>query len=279
MPAAGKPDQSTDAVAVIEAYRRYWHDALMRGSDAASLEAAAAALLVDLRRVLGEDDDADWDRIDQRVKAAFDRLGWHVLRGITPPLRELMVWKDERVLEEQAALPDGHEAVRVVFMQGFKSRGWADYATCGRSSSGGWTASDRLYAVAGSYDTRSEHYRVSYLGHEGQHFRDKRQFVGDRALAPWRLEYRAKLVELALADKRQAELLGVFASDVSADPSFPHSHANQRVIEALERALPAHRPWREAATWSTAESDALRSAARMLLADDDRALSDSNDRR
>lgn len=272
VPVGSEPDSSKVADAVIEAYRRYWHGALLGGADPVTLEAASAALLVDLRHVLGAAGDADWDRIDQRVGDVFAAAGWQVLRGITPPLRELMVWADEEVVEEQAMLADGSEVVRVVFLHGFKSRGWTHYATCGRSASGGWTATDRLYAVADSYDRTSERYRVSYLAHEGQHFRDKRRFTGDRALPAWRLEYRAKLVELALAQTRQADLLEVFAGDTSPDPAFPHSHANQRVIAGLDAALPGHSPWRTAATWSGTEAEALRQAARGLLARDDAAL-------
>lgn len=272
VPVGSEPDVLKVAEAVIEAYRRYWHGALLGGADPAALEAASMALLADLRDALGEAEDADWDQIDLRVGQLFDAVGWHAQRGITPPLRELIVWSDQEVVAEQAMLPDGPEAVRVVFMRGFKSRGWAHYATCGRSAAGGWTATDRLYAVADTYDRASERYRVSYLAHEGQHFRDKRRFTGDRTLPAWRLEYRAKLVELALAHTRQADLLEVFAGDTSPNPAFPHSHANQRVIAGLDAALPGHSPWRTAATWSAAEADALRQAARDLLARDDAAL-------
>jgi predicted metalloprotease with PDZ domain len=257
------------AEGLIAAYRRYWRQALLSGSDQASLDAASATLLSELRQVLGAPADADWARVDEGVKTLFDTLGWHVLRGITPPLRELIVWAREHVEDEQAALPDGPEAVRVVFMSDFKSRGWAHYATCGRSSAGGWTGTDRLHAVADTYDRSSERYRVSYLAHEGQHFRDVRRFTGTNALPAWHLEYRAKLAELALARERQADLLAVFANDTSNDPELPHSHANQRVMAALDKALPNHRPWRTATSWTEAEADALRSAARANLASDE----------
>ena len=274
---SGKGDAPKVADAVIDAYRRYWHGALLGGSDPKALEDASAALLVNLRQVLGEADDADWEVVDRRLGQVFDAVGWHALRGITPPLRELIVWADEDVVEEQASLPDGPEVVRVVFMSGFKSRGWAHYSTCGRSAAGGWTATDRLYAVADTYDRASERYRVSYLAHEGQHFRDKRRFSGDRALPAWRLEYRAKLVELALAQTRQKDLLEVFAGDTSPDPAFPHSHANQRVLAALHVVLPGHAPWGAAASWPKSDADALRQAALKLLAIDDRALATGAD--
>jgi hypothetical protein len=274
---SGRAGASKVAEAVIDAYRRYWHGALLGGSDPKALETASAALLVNLRQVLGEAEGANWEEVDRRLGQVFDAVGWHALRGITPPLRELIVWSGEDVVEEQASLPDGFEAVRVVFMSDFRSRGWADYATCGRSAAGGWTATDRLYAVADTYDRASERYRVSYLAHEGQHFRDKRRFKGDRALAAWRLEYRAKLAELALAHERQAELLAVFSGNTSTDPAFPHSHANQRVLAALDTALPGHAPWGAAASWPKSDADALRQAALKLLAIDDRALATGAD--
>ena len=51
------------------------------------------------------------------------------------------------------------------------------------------------------------------------------------------LEYRAKLVELALADSSAYDLLDAFADNVGDDASVPHSYANGRVVRELQNRL------------------------------------------
>jgi hypothetical protein len=169
------------------------------------------------------------------------------LLGVTSPLRELMLWKIETERRYEVALPEATETVTVVFMDDFASLGWAGFATCDRHHSGGWTKPDRLYAVSSAYDTTSEDFRVSYLAHEGQHFSDNRRFPD---LDQPELEYRAKLVELAVGKTSVYDLLDTFGGNVSDDVSNPHSYANGRVVRDLAgRLFPAASgppAWREA---------------------------------
>jgi lipase chaperone LimK len=75
---------------------------------------------------------------------------------------------------------------------------------------------------------------VNFLAHESQHYADNKRF-GD--IPSWRLEYRAKLVELAYVNKTVAKVLDYFISSQGDDPADPHSYANKRVLKALEDRL------------------------------------------
>ncbi|MGH8188251.1 MAG: hypothetical protein ACREUC_16965 [Steroidobacteraceae bacterium] len=63
---------------------------------------------------------------------------------------------------------------------------------------------------------------------------DQREFPD---LAPWQLEYRAKLVELALAVETRAQVLTKFSEDQGDDPASPHSYANRRVLRDVRQSL------------------------------------------
>jgi len=53
----------------------------------------------------------------------------------------------------------------------------------------------------------------------------------------WRLEYRAKLAELAAANATRDRVIDSFSSHQGGDPADPHSYANKRIIAALTRRL------------------------------------------
>jgi hypothetical protein len=119
-----------------------------------------------------------------------------------------MLWKIQSPRTYHINLPEREVDVHVVFMDSFVSLGWAGYATCGRSHTGGWATKDSLYAVVSAYDTTSEQFRVSYLAHEGKHFSDYSEFP---QLEQPELEYRAKLTELAASDQSTHALIKAFA--------------------------------------------------------------------
>ena len=162
----------------------------------------------------------------------------------------------------RVALPEGERAVKVELLDGFKSFGWSNYATCGRASTGGWTTDDALFAVVPRYASLDgEEFRVSFLGHEAQHFADKARF---KDLKPWELEYRAKLTELAQARETRAKVLDKFIIDQGDDPASPHSYANRRVLsELVERLRLA-----DASALIAADGAAVQAAAVGLLRED-----------
>jgi len=248
---ARQPPRSTVSdpavAAVLDTYREYWLRSLLAEHPVTANE---RWLLDSLNRIVsryGSRAAADLDDLEPALTTLIEPRGYHVLLGVTSPLRELMLWKAEQEVHYDVALPEGKQPVTVVFMDDFASLGWAGFATCDRHHTGGWTKPDRLFAVRSAYDLGSEDFRVSYLAHEAQHFADNHRFP--RLERQDQLEYRAKLVELAEADTTTYSLLESFASNASRDPSVPHSYANGRVVHDLSRRLfhgGAAPAWREA---------------------------------
>jgi hypothetical protein len=247
-------------------YREYWLRALMSESPAAANETRLLTALNARVQAVGGKTAPDLDALEPTLEGLIRRRGHHALLGVTSPLRELMLWKTEAGRRYDVGLPEGNQPVQVVFMDDFTSLGWAGFATCDRHHTGGWTRPDRLYAVGSAYDTTSENFRVSYLAHEAQHFADNRRFP--RIARQEELEYRAKLVELAVGRESVHELLDAFAGNVSADTNVPHSYANGRVVRDMASRLglaDAETRWREV------EPARINSAAaELLLADSDR---------
>jgi hypothetical protein len=216
----------------LDAYRTYWSAVLSRPSARAEAE---ATLLRALRHSLGRDDFADFDALEPALVERLERSGFHALLGRTLPLLELMLWSQQETRSIRVELPEGAHVTDVVFLDKFASLGWADYATCGRRGAGGWATAQALHAVVPRYSSlNGEEFRVSFLGHETQHFVDLARFP---SLAPWELEYRAKLVELARADATRARVLRKLTEDQGDDPGSPHAYANKRVLAALRQRL------------------------------------------
>ncbi len=218
--------------AVVQTYRHYWHRALLQPDRRA---AAEDQLLAALRTLLGRPDLPDMDSIELTLARRLEAKGVRSLQGRTGRLRELMVWTAQDEQRRPIELPEGLSLTRVVLLDGFLSLGWGDYATCGRRGAGGWASDDAIFAVGPRYESLDgEEFRVSFLGHEAQHLADLRRF---RALEPWELEYRAKLVELAQADVTRQRVLAKFAEDRGDDPASPHSYANKRVLADVRAKL------------------------------------------
>ncbi|GAA3934866.1 hypothetical protein [Luteimonas lutimaris] len=218
---------------VLWTYQAYWWRAL---ADPAHRDAQAEALLQRLRALLGPEADGaqDFEALEPVLSAKLLEHGYHALQGLTPPLRELMLWRSEDVREYDVALPEGPQHVTVHLLDDFAAWGWSHYARCGLGSNGGWTTDDAVYAVRPGYpDLDGEKFQVSLLGHEGQHFADKQRWQ----LEAWELEYRAKLTELALADRTSHDLLEKFGQSHGADSSMPHPYADEQALAAIRRQL------------------------------------------
>ena len=235
-PAAVEPSMAANLPAttarVLAIYRAYWRRALLNPNARAAEEERLRRELADL---LGTPPGTDMSGIEDRLTARIEAEGLHALTGSTPPLRELMLWRSQTSEMRAVALPEGVHNTRVVMLDDFASFGWLGFATCERNYSGGWVRPDGIYAVRpGWEDLGGEAFLVSFLGHEAQHFADKERY-GE--LASWELEFRAKLTELALADRTLARLLEAFDHNQSDDSALPHPFANARVLAALRSRL------------------------------------------
>jgi hypothetical protein len=210
----------------LQAFRRYWTNQLLHQSNGHD---ADVALSIELRAVTG----LETLDTDAQVDAALDLIrskGLHALGGTTAPFRELMIWKDERSFPETVLLPSGPIDVRVTLLDSFESLGWAAWATCDRSHTGGWTDKSGIKVVAPSYDLSGEAFRVSLLSHEAQHFRDGSVYP---SLAQEDLEFRAKLIELIMARSTQHQLLVNFHDEAVHDRLIPHGYASYWLLKRL----------------------------------------------
>jgi hypothetical protein len=254
---------------LLGAYRAYWSRVMLR---TVSAEAGEKELSGALRRLLPEDDPVgahpEMDALEVRLDEKLQALGYHALFGMTLPYREFMLWRVHTNRSYPIDLPGGREEVPVAMLDGFVSLGWMGFASGDRYHSGGWATPDRLYCVRSSYDLDSEDFRISYIAHEGQHFSDYRRFPG---LAQPELEYRAKLVEVSLADTTLKHLLADFGSNGSDLRDQPHPHAQRRVMKDLAQALlPGASP--QGKWWEPFSPASIRAAAKSLLEEDTRRL-------
>lgn len=232
---------------VLSAYRQYWTAVLMKQATAEQAE----TVLFDALARWDPSRATDFDGRAEGVRRALESQGWHVLGGVTTPLHELMLWRQQTSSLHAVALPGGDIEVKVTSLDGFASLGWAAWATCDRSHTGGWTTADGIMVVARAWDLNSEAYKISLLAHEAQHFSDYRRYP---KLAQTDLEYRAKLVEIALADTTQRELLGKFASRAQRNRDLPHPFANHWLVLRLRARLGG-------ADWMAQPRDAIARAA------------------
>jgi hypothetical protein len=241
----------TAVTSVLQAYRRYWTEVLMKRSTA---EQAEAALFNALAPWAGADA-SDLDARTEAAKRMLESQGLFVLGGVTNPLRELMIWRKQTEQVETVALPDGPIDVRVTLLDDFVSLGWAAWATCDESAAGGWATDAGIMVVLPVYEP-PRNYREEMLHHEAQHFSDYRRFP---KLAQPDLEFRAKLAQLAMSQGTHAKLLDEFARGTRRDRSLAHPFANYWVTERLRMRFGGDR-------WGTLPNEAVRQAAQAELA-------------
>jgi hypothetical protein len=221
---------------VADIYLKYWRRCLLREVEVAT---ANAELFDNLKACLDKHGKepgrfSSLDDLTEALGAMLQAEGFHSIRGVTTPYYELMLWKQEDARRYAVELPESTQQVNVVLMSGFVLKGWLGFATCDKAFSGGWSTKDTLYCVRDSYDLNSEHFRVSYLAHEAQHFADLRRFP---KLEQPELEYRAKLVELARAEDSLYPLLEAFTRQSGTSRTSPHAFADLCVVRHLSGAL------------------------------------------
>lgn len=224
--------------ALLSIFRNYWRTSLLDNNSTFERELGmkvSSFLMKNYSPVKG-------------ITISRDSLGVYVSRYIhskgffttekvdyTGRLIDLMIWKkqDTRVYDVRLSKHET-QAVTVFLLTDFVTLGWMEYATLGEHHAGGWTTDDALYCVKKSYDLESEHFKISYLAHEGRHFADKRLWPKLRSAD---LEYRAKLTELSLAKTTALHLIRFFIQNSNKDSKNPHQIANYCVIRDLSRAL------------------------------------------
>ena len=251
------PQPFLDSVA--KAYRTYWHAALTGDDDT-----ALANLQIRLEELL-ESEKANHEPGEDPFELLGDLLARHpvhVYEGASPPLRDLIVWKESRVHSYQVRLPDRSVTLRVHFMKDFLLKGWKEYASLGLVTTTGWVQDGELYCLADAYDTGSERFEVSYLKHEARHLVDLERFPD---LESEELEYRAKLTELAFANRSLTDVLTDFASKAAQNTESPHAMANWRVIRDIHYGVYGTEMPDGFADWESLAVGKVNRAARSLL--------------
>ena len=175
------------------------------------------------------------DTLNVLYQQYIKNAGYHSTAfGKTGRLFDLLIWKEEHDTNYTFRIKDEEIKTPVVFMDKFFTLGWTEYATLDRYYPGGWAKTNALYVVKKAYDLKSEAFTVSYLAHEGTHFTDYRRFP---KLSGIDNEYRAKLIELALAKTSLIGLIQTFINNANAGSTNPHPLANYFVVRDLSTVL------------------------------------------
>ena len=173
------------------------------------------------------------DEIDSVLKLYITSLGYMTTGfGKTGSLYDLLIWKNQTDTIYNFNIYGDTVNVNVTFMDNFITLGWEEYATLGVYYPGGWADDKGLYCVRKAYDLQSENFLISYLAHEGRHFKDYKIFPD---LKGNELEYRAKLTELSLAKETLFNTIQFFINNGIKGSVSPHTYANYKVISDLSK--------------------------------------------
>jgi hypothetical protein len=184
--------------------------------------------------------------------------------GKTGNYFDLLVWREQTDTVYNFQIHDETISVNVVFMDKFVTLGWEEYATFGMLYPGGWANDKALYCVRSAYDLQSENFLVSYLAHEGRHYRDYKLFP---KLSGADLEYRAKLTELSLAKTSLLRLIKFFINNANYNSDNSHQIANFCVIRDLSKDLFASDFESNIENWENAGTEKINDAAYRILSE------------
>lgn len=245
----------------LDLFQTYWRNALLQVEPISILD---IELKENLNKILTAHDYSsteDEDLLLDNVESLIRNEGYFALSGRTPPLLELMVWKQNDIKSHEIELSENTYQVEVNYLDDFISYGWSNFATFGMTSTGGWAEKEGLYCLCANYDLESERFELSFLKHEGRHFADFKLFPKLQASD---LEYRAKLTELIYAKEGQAGLLAHFRSSANKIPNAPHPLANWYLIEGLTKQLFDEKSPLEQKQWDQLNADQIKNAAKRL---------------
>jgi hypothetical protein len=249
---------------VINTFQAYWRKSLMgklSGPQAAGwLNSTLSAVMQRHDIIISPENSNEMQSILGR---AIEKRGFHYLQSPGPPVRDLLVWRDQRSNSYLVDLPTQTRRVNVYFAAGFALQGWKHFASLGLASTTGWIEDGNLHCVEWAYDRNSENFEVSFLKHETRHLADFDQFP---ALDTIELEYRAKLTELAYANRSLRRLLDDFTRKAAPNPVSPHAFASYRVTRDIYQELYAKTLPATANPWSFASTARVNKAARDILA-------------
>lgn len=224
---------------LISIYEEYWHQVLLDSTKSAQSEKRLLRNILSwLKKVRGiKMKTSSAEKIVTRLKKEIEAMGYFCITGTVSPFQELEIWRKQRPITYSVRLPETNEKVKTILMSEFLTKGWLAYSTMGLQFPGGWAKKEGLYCNTHAYNLKSEKFRVSYLGHEAQHYSDYKRFP---QLGQADLEYRAKLTEFALAKKTSKKMYQVFASRADYNKKSPHAFSYFCVVRDLAKAMKGH---------------------------------------
>jgi len=221
---------------LILIYEEYWHQILLNSEKQAYFEKKLfRSIAVWMKNTRGVKlKSSSREKIINRLKKEVEALGYFCITGTVAPFQELEIWRTQKKVVYSVKLPEATQKVTTVLMSDFITKGWVSYATMGFHYPGGWAKRDALYCNTHAYNLKSEKFRVSYLGHEAQHYLDYKKFP---RLGQADLEYRAKLAEFALSKKTAKKMYQVFASRADYNRRSPHAFSYFCVVRDLAKIM------------------------------------------
>jgi hypothetical protein len=223
---------------ILGLYRDYWRLSLLSPDEdfSAVIKKNVSKFLSEkygLAQTGGEyvDDEILYEYLKKHVQA----LGYKTTGFVkTGKLFDFLVWKNDEETVYNFSVGGDPISTKVTFLDAFLSLGWEEYATFGYYYPGGWISPDALFCVKKGYDLKSENFLISYLCHEGRHFSDYKKYPKLNSVD---MEYRAKLTELAMLEKKLYERIESFMKNSNRESQSSHSVANYCVIRDLSKAL------------------------------------------
>lgn len=173
-----------------------------------------------------------WEELENCLQKFFKEKGYYCLAGITPPYPDLYVWKTQKKEQRQVEILEHTVNMNVYEMSDVITRGWYDYRTFHKRGAAGWVSDDGAYYFADRYDIHSEEFLVSLLKHEAQHFYALKQ---NPDMPSYRLEYRAKLIELIYYEDEKRLL--TFLETMGDSKDELHLYANKQIIGQLSNMI------------------------------------------
>ena len=251
--------------ALLLIYRDYWRGSFISGQN--NDTALKKELTHFFRNLYNSNDYAESsfedDTLDVFLRRYVNDNGLKTTGfGKTGKFYDLLVWKDEQDTVYEFDLNRRKISPKVVFMTGFVTLGWEEYATLGKYYPGGWATKEAIFCVKDAYDLNSENFLVSYLAHEGQHFEDYKLFP---KLSSTDLEYRAKLVELSMANETLLKTLTFFINNADYESDNAHYVANYCVVRDLSKEIFETEFVNDTEQWSVVSLKSINKASVKLL--------------
>lgn len=264
-----QPKTSVDSL--VNIFKIYWRASLLNPD-----QSYDSLLLEDLNLYFSHKYDikAESLNLDSCITNFVSSQGYYSNGlGKVGRLQDLLIWKTQKDTTYSFSIYGEEIITEVVFLEDFVTIGWGEYATLDKSI-GGWATDTALYCVKESYDIESDWFKIHYLAHEGRHFLDYKIFPN---LSGYDLEYRAKLIELGLAQETIFPLLKQFIGSANFDSDDQHPVANYVVIKNLSEEIFNSEFENDIEKWKSLDIEIINEAAYALLVENTEELHNQGD--